>query len=1252
MSFPRSGPTITSRGSCFSRSGKRSRRVDNSESAESFRRAASEDGKEPPQSDILLALAAAAKAAGERDVAFKAYLDAILAAPETVDKVLPRVHELLETGAAEALWTLSEWFARLDRELLTPQQQMHVQLLLGRSHLLVGDANSAVAAFDQAMQLAPDLAPTAAESLLSTPVVGPNAEVERPGDLEYALAQINWKLGRVEEALEHVTNALDAGIVGEGEYADADARELEANLLAETGRPEEAAGSFYDAGRRFSWRGEHQRAVHALHRAAELGSDVPAVYWYMADSLRMEASSAEPPFVDEGQLREAVSSWEKGRELGPVTSEFGWAYLVRALMLEALAKFAPPVALHWEALVNTEQALVLDSSSSDSWAFLGRFHRLLEHDAVAMDATAMAVQLDPSSANALMERALILANVGDPATLDTLDLYVAAAGVADAWAEGVRGCVLYLGGRFGEAVDALDRSIELNPNDLWARMLRARVLGLAGERDAGVDDIRWTLEETTPGAPYAPLDRLWYQASAAYELGDYEMSARAFAELIRDPAGDSFDSRISFACCLLALGDLAGAAAEFATGLSRIRNRRQLVDTRIDLSALERRLKDAGATDDAIRTVALWRESLESEAERLEAIAYDRTAATEELRRLRQGDAADDAVARLALDAGLARSAVEAGGWAEAATLYEGIVEREQAADTPTFPEARDALVATLSRNTEQSIAKGDVEEVMRLERRLAELGAVSEYDVLVATAASWAAAGNGDEALEDLHRALDLAETSDERSHAGLTVVDLLIRARSVEEAGAACRQAIAFAAQNDPDYAAPFEARLGLVRAHGHDVSEALEHFRRSMRLRIDADDSNPTRDILWVVASFPEVIDSLERYRAVDEALALISHDEATDDVQRRRLRAARLELSRSGETGDLYRTVLRPSGDIKLDPEIDLPVPQPISLSADVALFPEMEQTPEVVRLIEIDIPAVRRAIKESTGVNIPHVRLTPLDDVTNGRYFLNVNEIPLASGNVDRAEQYCPDADACLEHGITGRLALNPLDGTAGVWLLGASIESASDAGLPLWHAITFMVRHLEAVLRDHLVLFVGVDETQNMLDAWDAEADEASSALLDTVLADGDGRVRVVAVLRRLVSEHVPIRNLGAIIACLADHDPGEDLTAVVERVRTALREELPGRDDSSQLLELPESVEQVLAEAMDEGRSFVHVPEDAYRGLLEAVHTLFSEQPTTHPALVVKDARLRPLVRDLLAGSYRAVPVLAESEVIIPASR
>ncbi len=231
---------------------------------------------------------------------------------------------------------------------------------------------------------------------------------------------------------------------------------------------------------------------------------------------------------------------------------------------------------------------------------------------------------------------------------------------------------------------------------------------------------------------------------------------------------------------------------------------------------------------------------------------------------------------------------------------------------------------------------------------------------------------------------------------------------------------------------------------------------------------------------------------------------------------------------------------------------MPVVTPVALEVAQDLVPLVDDTTGSNFLGEL-VPMMRDGLFYELGVRFPGLRVRANDgDMPPGGYVIMVNEIPLIMGTVDQDKCLVNDTpDRLRLLGIQAEPAQNPANGNACAWIPASEKPTAEQSGLTTWDAAGYIVLHLAAVLRKNANEFVGIQETQNMLE----QLEQAFPALVKEVVPKAASIFQLTDILRRLVEEEISVRDLRSVLQALAEWGPVEnDTVMLTEYVRAALK--------------------------------------------------------------------------------------------------
>jgi type III secretion protein V len=135
--------------------------------------------------------------------------------------------------------------------------------------------------------------------------------------------------------------------------------------------------------------------------------------------------------------------------------------------------------------------------------------------------------------------------------------------------------------------------------------------------------------------------------------------------------------------------------------------------------------------------------------------------------------------------------------------------------------------------------------------------------------------------------------------------------------------------------------------------------------------------------------------------------------------------------------------------------------------------------------------------------------------------------------------------------ISGFEAINPATRQPAAWVPEVNKETLEAAGLTTWDVPGYIILHLAAILRRNARDFVGVQETQTMLD----QLETAFHAIVKEVVPKVVNVLKLTDILQRLVEEEISVRDMRGILQSLAEYGQVEaDNVMLTEHVRSSLR--------------------------------------------------------------------------------------------------
>ena len=191
-----------------------------------------------------------------------------------------------------------------------------------------------------------------------------------------------------------------------------------------------------------------------------------------------------------------------------------------------------------------------------------------------------------------------------------------------------------------------------------------------------------------------------------------------------------------------------------------------------------------------------------------------------------------------------------------------------------------------------------------------------------------------------------------------------------------------------------------------------------------------------------------------------------------------------------------------------------------------------------------------------------------------------------------------------------------------------------------------VAEHLLRVLRRHGYMFVGIEETQALLEGLE----RTHPSLVREVVPKLASLALLADVLQRLAREGISLRNLADILGVLAKHEGREeDAASLAEGVRQALQRQITfkyvNREGTVGVFLLDSMIEETVREAIrktDSGSHLALEPElsrDIFRAVERAVAGVVSP-------VILTTGDIRRHLRGLLEAEQPQVAVLAYEEL------
>ena len=318
--------------------------------------------------------------------------------------------------------------------------------------------------------------------------------------------------------------------------------------------------------------------------------------------------------------------------------------------------------------------------------------------------------------------------------------------------------------------------------------------------------------------------------------------------------------------------------------------------------------------------------------------------------------------------------------------------------------------------------------------------------------------------------------------------------------------------------------------------------------------------------------------------------------------------------------------------------------------------EMEFGDSVIPLVDENsggklisrIVIFRRQYAQDMGFVIPSIRLHDGSSLGTNQYIIRIRGEEVARGEV-LVDYYLALEPPNPAGQIDGIEAIEPAYGIPSRWILPENKEMAEIYGYTVITPLTVMLTHLSETVKKHAYELLGRTEVMQLVEHLkQTEPDLVADAIPNVVTYAG-----LEKILRNLLKEGVPIRDLGLILEAIVDAGPGNrDIDLVTEQVRTRLSRTITRRFcDNGQLrvVTLDAEVEKKVLAALTKNEQGVYLAlsPDIMQQIMAQLGELRKKfQELSQTPVVLTSQVIRVYLSRLIAQFYPDVYVLSFHEI------
>jgi flagellar biosynthesis protein FlhA len=321
-------------------------------------------------------------------------------------------------------------------------------------------------------------------------------------------------------------------------------------------------------------------------------------------------------------------------------------------------------------------------------------------------------------------------------------------------------------------------------------------------------------------------------------------------------------------------------------------------------------------------------------------------------------------------------------------------------------------------------------------------------------------------------------------------------------------------------------------------------------------------------------------------------------------------------------------------------------EPIEMEFGYSLIPLVDES-HGGRLIS-RIVIFRRQYAQDMGFVFPSIRLHDSSSLGTNQYVIRIKGEEVARGEI-LVDYYLALEPANPLGEIDGIETVEPAYGIPSRWILPENKEMAEIYGYSVIDPLSVMLTHLSETVKKHAHELLNRNETMQLVENLKRTEPELVAETVPSVVSYAN----LEKILRNLLSEGVPIKDLGTILETASDAlSQGRDIDMTTEQVRAALSRTITRRfceDGQLRVVTLDAEVERKIIASLtrnDQGVYLAMGPDLMQQIITQMAEYLkkFAELSQT-PVLLVSQV-IRGYFSKMIAHFYPNVYVLAFNEI------
>jgi len=296
-----------------------------------------------------------------------------------------------------------------------------------------------------------------------------------------------------------------------------------------------------------------------------------------------------------------------------------------------------------------------------------------------------------------------------------------------------------------------------------------------------------------------------------------------------------------------------------------------------------------------------------------------------------------------------------------------------------------------------------------------------------------------------------------------------------------------------------------------------------------------------------------------------------------------------------------------------------------------------------------INALRMQIAREMGMIVPPIRVRDNLQLETNRYVVKIRGQEIASGEL------LPDGYLAIDSGtvtkkVKGVETLDPAYGLPALWINEAAKEEAEVAGYTIVDPASVMITHLTEIIKTHAHEIMCREDVQKLIDMIKKDSPTVVDELIPNVLSLGG----IQDILKNLLKEQVPIRDMATILETIADYaNMTKDTEVLTEYVRQRLSRTICKRFQNAEgkigVISFEPQLEQSIANAIhktEKGNLLALDPNMAQKLIDKLAEIIKGSLSSGYEVVLLTSSSVRVHIRRLIENALPQLAVLSYKEI------